>query len=157
MAFRKHTLLSLDDGLYALQPTIPNLTRSSIAACNAIALLTYNGIQFVDLPKNRSGATVMRGHLFDRSCWANNIEHRLTKLNHLWANGQAERMNRTLKEATVNRYYYQSHPQLSEHLDAFISGYNFTKRLKSRKSLTPREFIVKTWSQKPELFYFEPN
>jgi transposase-like protein len=30
VAFRKHTLLPLDDCLYALQATIPNLTRSSL-------------------------------------------------------------------------------------------------------------------------------
>ncbi|MFA1727282.1 IS481 family transposase, partial [Xanthomonas nasturtii] len=29
VAFRKHTLLPLDDCLYALQPSIPHLTRSS--------------------------------------------------------------------------------------------------------------------------------
>ena len=29
VAFRRHTLLPLDDCLYALQPTIPHLTRSS--------------------------------------------------------------------------------------------------------------------------------
>ena len=33
VAFRKHTLLPLDDCLYALQPTIPNLTRSSLHRC----------------------------------------------------------------------------------------------------------------------------
>ena len=32
-AFRKHTLLSLDDCLYALQPVIPKLTRSSLYRC----------------------------------------------------------------------------------------------------------------------------
>ena len=31
VAFRRHTLLPLDDCLYALQPTIPHLTRSSYA------------------------------------------------------------------------------------------------------------------------------
>src|ERR1700758_2596606 len=30
VAFRRHTLLPLDDCLYALQPTIPRLTRSSL-------------------------------------------------------------------------------------------------------------------------------
>jgi hypothetical protein len=30
VAFRKHTLLPLDDCLYALQTTIPHLTRSSL-------------------------------------------------------------------------------------------------------------------------------
>jgi hypothetical protein len=28
VAFRRHTLLPLDDCLYALQPTVPHLTRS---------------------------------------------------------------------------------------------------------------------------------
>jgi hypothetical protein len=32
-AFRRHTLLPLDDCLYALQPTIPSLTRSSLHRC----------------------------------------------------------------------------------------------------------------------------
>src|SRR6201993_2080826 len=32
-AFRKHTLLPLDDCLYALQATIPHLTRSSLHRC----------------------------------------------------------------------------------------------------------------------------
>lgn len=33
VTFRKHTLLPLDDCLYALQPTIPTLTRSSLHRC----------------------------------------------------------------------------------------------------------------------------
>jgi hypothetical protein len=33
IAFRRHTLLPLDDCLYALRPTIPNLTRSSLHRC----------------------------------------------------------------------------------------------------------------------------
>ncbi|MFG1352863.1 DDE-type integrase/transposase/recombinase, partial [Xanthobacter autotrophicus] len=33
VTFRKHILLPLDDGLYALQPTIPTLTRSSLHRC----------------------------------------------------------------------------------------------------------------------------
>src|SRR6202046_1922384 len=33
VAFRKHTLLPLDDCLYALQATIPRLTRSSLHRC----------------------------------------------------------------------------------------------------------------------------
>lgn len=121
-------------------------------------VLTDNGIQFADLPKNRFGATAMlRSYPFGRTCWANDIEHRLTKPNHPWTNGQVERMNRTLKEATVNRYYYQSHQQLREHLDAFINAYNFAKRLKTLQGSTPHEFIVKTWGQSPELFHLDPT
>ncbi len=33
VAFRRHTLLPLDDSLYALQATIPHLTRSSLHRC----------------------------------------------------------------------------------------------------------------------------
>lgn len=32
-AFRRHTLLPLDDCLYALQPSIPELTRSKLHRC----------------------------------------------------------------------------------------------------------------------------
>ena len=38
VAFRRHTLLPLDDCLYALQPTIPHLTRSSLHRCIAASL-----------------------------------------------------------------------------------------------------------------------
>ena len=65
-------------------------------------VLTDNGIQFTDLPKNRSGPTArFRGHPFDRSYRRFDIEHRLTKPRHPWTNGQVERMNRTIKDATV--------------------------------------------------------
>ena len=35
-------------------------------------------------------------------------------------NGQVERMNRTLKEATVRRYHYDTHQQFEDHLAAFL-------------------------------------
>src|SRR5665811_519802 len=240
VAFRRPTLLPLDDCLYALQPTIPRLTRSSLHRClqrhgigrlpdiegekpakkkfktysvgffhidlaevrtqegklylyvaidrtskfafvqlvdkaNTVTarefldalvaavpyrieiVLTDNGIQFADLPKNRSGPTALwRGHPFDRACQRHGIEHRLTKPNHPWTNGQVERMNRTLKEATVHRYHYDSHQQLRRHLDDFVDAYNFGRRLKALKGLTPYEFICKTWTSQPERFNLNP-
>lgn len=33
-------------------------------------------------------------------CQTNSIEHRFTRINHPWTNGQVERMNRTIKDAT---------------------------------------------------------
>ncbi|GEM17022.1 hypothetical protein NBRC3293_1519 [Gluconobacter oxydans NBRC 3293] len=33
VAFRRHTLLPLDDCLYALQTSIPHLTRSALHRC----------------------------------------------------------------------------------------------------------------------------
>ena len=50
---------------------------------------------------------------------------------------QVERMNRTLKEATVKRYHYGTHAQLKEHLHAFLMVHNFAKRLKTPRGLTP--------------------
>jgi transposase InsO family protein len=58
---------------------------------------------------------------FDMICEANGIEHRLTKPNHPWTNGQVERMNRTIKEATVKRFHYDSHDQLRAHLNDFMA------------------------------------
>src|SRR4051794_28145701 len=37
VGFRRHTLLPLDDCLYALQPTIPHLTRSRGPRCRCLA------------------------------------------------------------------------------------------------------------------------
>ena len=45
-------------------------------------------------------------HSFEYACAQLGIEHRLTKPKHPWTNGQVERMNRTIKEATVQRYHY---------------------------------------------------
>jgi transposase InsO family protein len=55
-------------------------------------------------------------HMFDMRCRENGIEHRFTKINHPWTNGQVERMNRTPKDATVQRYHYDNHSQLKRHL-----------------------------------------
>jgi transposase InsO family protein len=236
VAFRKHTLLPLDDCLYALQPTFPHLTRSSLHRClqrhgisrlpevegdkapkkkfktypigyfhidiaevqteegrlylfvaidrtskfayvelhlratrmvakdflnhlvsmvpyTIHTVLTDNGIQFAP----RKGT---EGHWkipFDRSCETHGIEHRLTKVCHPWTNGQVERMNRTIKEATVKRYHYDSHEQLKSHLQTFLMAYNFARRLKTLKGLTPYQYICKIWTEQPERFIINPN
>ena len=241
VAFRRHTLLPLDDCLYALQATIPHLTRSSLHRClqrhgisrlpqiegdktatqsfkrypigffhldiaevrteegklylfvavdrtskfafaqlhkaanvrtaagflealiEAVpykihTVLTDNGVQFCDSPQHRSGPTARyRLHMFDRICREHQIDHRLTKPNHPWTNGQVERMNRTLKDATVKRYHYGSHRQLREHLMAFLEAYNFAKRLKTLKGLTPYEHICNVWADEPGRFRYDPS
>jgi transposase InsO family protein len=249
VAFRKHTLLPLDDCLYALQATIPHLTRSSLHRCYQrhgigrlpdiegdkpakkafkaypigyfhidiaevrteegklhlfvaidrtskfafvelhekatretaanflkalIAALPYkihtvltdNGTHFTT-PGNVSSAApdiklalerreIFRAHAFELACARNDIDHRLTKPKHPWTNGQVERMNRTLKEATVRRYHYDSHDQLREHLAAFLAAYNFAKRLKTLRGLTPHEYICKRWTENPDQFRLNP-
>lgn len=49
-------------------------------------ILTDNGIQFAEQPRNR-GTAWSRSMRFDMICEANEIEHRLTKPNYPWTNG----------------------------------------------------------------------
>jgi transposase InsO family protein len=91
------------------------------------------------------------------ACEQNNIEHRLTQPGHPWTNGQVERMNRTLKEATVKRYYYENHQQLKDHLHNFLNAYNYAKRLKTLHGLTPYEHIILCWQKEPERFNLNPH
>jgi transposase InsO family protein len=249
IAFRRHTLLPLDDCLYALQATIPHLTRSSLHRClqrhgisrlpetegnkpakkrfkpypigyfhidiaevrteqgklylfvaidrtskfafaelhekatrriagdflrHLIAavpyrvhtVLTDNGTHFTTPGNTASAAPLIkaaiargelfRAHAFELACAQNDIDHRLTKPRHPWTNGQVERMNRTIKDATVRRYHYDSHDQLRQHLSDFVTVYNFARRLKTLKGLTPYEFICKRWTLEPERFRLNP-
>ena len=249
VAFRRYTLLPLDDCLYALQPTIAKLTRSTLHRClqrhgigrlpdvegnkparkkfkaypigyfhidiaevrteegklhlfvaidrtskfafvelhqkattaiskqfllNLVAaapykihtVLTDNGIQFTTPGAGGSAVPLIkeamangerfRAHAFEYACAKNDIEHRTTKPKHPWTNGQVERMNRTLKQATVHRYYYENHDQLRQHLSDFVNAYNFARRLKTLNGLTPYEFICKCWTNQPERFNLNP-
>jgi transposase InsO family protein len=96
-------------------------------------------------------------HGFELTCARNDIDHRLTKPNHPWTNGQVERMNRTLKEATVRRYSYDSHDLLRAHLAAFVDACNFARRLKTLNGLAPFEHICKCWTEEPERFNVGPH
>jgi len=66
-------------------------------------------------------------------------------------------MNRTIKEATVKRYHYDSHDQLRQHLGGFVAAYNFGRRLKTLRSLTPYEYICKIWATEPERSTLNPH
>ncbi|SIS78217.1 Integrase core domain-containing protein [Insolitispirillum peregrinum] len=66
-------------------------------------------------------------------------------------------MNRTIKEATVKRYHYDSHHKFEEHLGDFIGAYNFGRCLKTLKGLTPYEYICKIWTPEPECFRIDPT
>ena len=60
--------------------------------------------------------------MFDMRCRENGNEHRLTKPNHPWTNGQVERVTRTAREATVD--HCECYDQLRENLAAFLAAYN---------------------------------
>ena len=99
---------------------------------------------------------LFRAHAFELACAQNDVAHRLTKPRHPWTNGQVERMNRTIKEAMVQRFYYATHDQLRTHLADFVAAYNFARRLKTLKGLTPYQFICKRWTLEPERFKLDP-
>ncbi|GLQ67463.1 hypothetical protein GCM10007870_30480 [Gluconobacter kondonii] len=61
-------------------------------------------------------------------------------------------MNRTIKEATVKRFHYDSHEQLRTHLNDFMAAYNFGRRLKTLSGLTPYEYVCKIWTSELEKF-----
>jgi hypothetical protein len=95
-------------------------------------VLTDNGMAFANLPKNREGPSrrFFGPHIFDRVCIKYGIEHRLTKPYHPWTNGQAERMNRTIKVATVKVFHHDRLESLKAHVLTFVTAYNFAKHLK---------------------------
>lgn len=66
-------------------------------------------------------------------------------------------MNRTFKEAIVQRHHYSSHDELLGHLARFIKAYNFARRLKLLKILTPHEFICRSWAAEPQRFVTNPH
>ena len=78
---------------------------------------------------------------------------------YVWGTGiarQVERMNRTIKDATVKRFHYDHHDQLRTYLADFVAAYNFGRRLKTLKGLTPYEFICKCWTKEPERLRLNP-
>lgn len=117
-------------------------------------VLTWgNGTQFGNMPHQ-----VYAGrHIFGRVCDEHGIEHRFTRPAHPWTNGQLERMNRPLKEATLQRYHYQTTAELNEHLQTFLLAYTHAKRLKTLRGLTPHEFVCAQWQKNPSIFTRDPT
>ncbi len=117
-------------------------------------VLTDNGIQFTY--RLLAKPPQEKVHPFDAICADLNIEHRLTQVGHPWTNGQVERMNRTLKEATVASFHYDTHAQLKRHLHSFLSAHNHARKLKALKWKTPVEKILETFDDKPDIFHSNP-
>ncbi len=80
---------------------------------------------------------------FDLICEANQIEHRLTEPNYPWTNGQVERMNRTIKDATVKGFHDNGHDRLRAHLADLLAACNLARLLKTLRGLAPYEYICK--------------
>lgn len=48
-----------------------------------------------------------------------------------WTNGQVERINRTLKDATTHSFYYATLDELAAHLKNYLWAYNSARALRS--------------------------
>jgi transposase InsO family protein len=116
-------------------------------------VLTDNGTHFTD-PRGSTWSPaeirekierkeLFRARAFEYARALAAIDYRLTKPKYPWTNGQVERMNRTVKEARVRRCHYDSHEKLHSHLADFVAAYNFAKRLKTLKGLTPSSSSAK--------------
>ena len=70
--------------------------------------------------------------------------------------GVRPRRARWFKDATVKRYFYETHDQLRVHLQNFVDAYNFARRLKTLRGLTPYEFVCKAWTSEPHRFKLNP-
>ena len=120
-------------------------------------ILTDNGSQFTYRLMAKHLSPKGKAHPFDAICQKNNIEYRLTKFAHPWTNGLVERMNRTIKEATVKVYFYQDLKELKRHLMLWLLAYNFEKKLKSLQVKTPFEIMRQEFDNKPSNFVVNPN
>ena len=120
-------------------------------------ILTDNGAQFTYrllakhlTPKNKI-------HPFDAICKLEKIEHRLTQFCHPWTNGLVERMNRTIKEATIKIYFYEDLDELKKHLMLWLLMYNYEKKLKSLNYESPYDIILKEFDEKASNFKESPS
>ncbi len=92
-------------------------------------VLTDNGVQFVQHDKRAEAGFL--AHVFGRVCAERGIERRLTRPYHPWTNGQAERMVRTIRDATVRAFHYDSIDDLRRHVRDWLLAYSYAEQLKA--------------------------
>ncbi len=115
-------------------------------------ILTDNGSQFTYKLLIKNLTPKHKKHPFDEVCAKHKIEHRLTAFRHPWTNGLVERMNRTIKDATVKVYFYETLDALKKHLMLWLLMYNHGKKLKSLTYKYPYDIIIEQFEQNQLLF-----
>ena len=62
-------------------------------------------------------------------------------------------MNRTLKEATVKRFYYETRQHLRRHLTDLVNAYNFARKTQDpQRTHTLRIYLLSLWTKEPQRF-----
>ena len=115
-------------------------------------ILTDNGTQFTYRGMPHDKRPKLKRHPFSKLCLHYGIKHKLTQFYSPQTNGQVERMNYTIKEATLRFFHYNTIQQFENSLNAFLDYYNCQKKLKALKRVTPYEYILSRWKEKPSLF-----
>jgi transposase InsO family protein len=122
-------------------------------------VLTDNGMAFAEQPMYRGGMTDRYGcsHIFGRVCRKHGIAHKLTKPYQPWTNGQAERMNRTVKEATLKAFHHSDLEALKTHVLGFVTAHTFAKHLKALRWRTSLQAVCEAWHKEPSRFEVNPH
>jgi len=123
-------------------------------------VLTDNGAEFTD--KFTSKKSKASGdHIFDKACSADEIEHRLTAPFTPKTNGMVERVNGTIKDATIKSTTYKNEVELKADLNRFLIYYNLNRRhsglKREMKVRTPFEALQCWYRIKPEIFRISPD
>lgn len=91
-------------------------------------------------------------HSSDIRCQENRLEHSADRHQTSQDQWPLKRMNRTIKEAAVQRYHCDRRDQVETHLADFITAYNCARWSKTLMGLTPYEYACKCWTSPPEPF-----
>ncbi len=123
-------------------------------------ILTDNGLEFTDKWARGKGF-VSGNHKFDVECKDDEIEHRLTAPYTPQTNAMVERVNGTIKNATIKAEEYDNIDDVKKDLNKFLIYYNFNRRHGSlRKELkvrTPFDAVQSWFQTKPEIFKILPD
>ncbi len=123
-------------------------------------ILTDNGLEFTDKWARGKGF-VSGNHKFDVECKDDEIEHRLTAPYTPQTNAMAERVNGTIKNATIKAEEYDNIDDVKKDLNKFLIYYNFNRRhgslKKELKVRTPFDAVQSWFQTKPEIFKILPD
>ena len=150
VAFRKHTLLPLDDCLYSLQATIPHLTRSSLHRC-----LQRNGIS--QLPKVGGEASVKRKFkVYPIGYFHIDIAEVRTAKGRLYL---LVAIDRTSKFAFVELHEKATTRVAAEFLRRLIAAvpYKVSNRIQPRPPVASKNDPTPVWSNRAETGVAEPH
>ncbi|MBT3812759.1 MAG: transposase, partial [Gammaproteobacteria bacterium] len=100
-------------------------------------------------------------HSFDMACINGHIDHRLTAPATPKTNGMVERVNGTMKNATIKVLTYKDETELKADLDKFLVYYNLNRRhgglKKELKVRTPFEAVECWYRMNPEICIKSPD